>query len=89
MANAAATKSATEGKEIIVVSEGFVFLGEVTEVTHEFVKLEDASVIRRWGTSRGLGQIALEGVQKETELDQCGSTLIERSKVLFRIKCRV
>ena len=34
-------------------------------------KLHNASVIRRWGTTRGLGQLASDGPTNQTKLDKC------------------
>lgn len=34
-----------------------------------FQTLDNAAVVRRWGTTRGLGQLGLEGPTKETVLD--------------------
>jgi len=77
-------------KEIIIVTQGFVFLGEVSTTSEDgtsYLVITDAKNIRNYGTSKGLGQIALEGPQAETVLDECGTILIPLSALVGRIKC--
>ena len=75
-------------QEILVVEAGWVFLGVVgASANADSLRLNDAHVIRAWGTTKGLGQIALEGPTKETVLDACGVVDIPKGKVLFRIPC--
>ena len=50
------------------------------------VVLKDASVIRRWGTTKGLGQL-INGPLKETVLDPCGTVEIHEQTVVAAIKC--
>ena len=73
-------------KQIVVIQNGFVLMGNVTR-TDDGYTIEDASVIRKWGTTRGLGEIALSGPTKETVLDPCGVVEVERHAVLMRINC--
>ena len=73
-------------KQIVVIQNGFVLMGSVTQ-TDDGYTIEDASVIRKWGTTRGLGEIALSGPTKETVLDPCGVVEVERHAVLMRINC--
>lgn len=76
------------GKQIVVVESGFVFLATDVEEQDNAFKLKDASVIRVWGTTAGLGEIALKGPTKETVLDFCGNPTVLKSKVLFFIPCK-
>lgn len=75
-------------KQIIVVSHGFVLMGEVEPQRTSYL-VKDASVIRRWGTTKGLGQIALSGPTKDTILEPCGTVEIEKHATLMRIDCQV
>lgn len=75
-------------KQIIVITNGFVLIGDVTAVKSTYV-VKEASVIRRWGTTKGLGQIALEGPTSETVLDPCGTVEVEKHATLMRIQCKV
>ena len=50
-------------------------------------KLTNASVIRRWGTEKGLGQIAIDGKQEDTILDKCGTVRFDYLTVVAVIDC--
>lgn len=54
---------------IVVLQRGWVVVGEVDTETTEEVVLKNAAVIRRWGTTQGLGQIAGDGPTGNTMLD--------------------
>lgn len=58
-------------KVIIIAQRGWVFLGDMTQEDSE-VTLSNASCIRRWGTTKGLGQLAIDGPQPNTVLDPVG-----------------
>jgi hypothetical protein len=77
---------------IVVIREHWVLIGDVvpskTKATDDLIRLSDASVIRVWGTSAGLGQIALDGPTPNTVLDPCGDVAVARQSVLFTIICR-
>lgn len=68
--------------EIVVAPRGWVFIGEVNRTASGLV-ITDAKVIRRWGTSKGLGQLALEGPQPNTQLDAAGTVTVPAEQVLF------
>lgn len=71
---------------IIVVDNGFVFIGELQ--FHEgFTTVLNCKNIRSYGTTDGLGQIALKGIQEETKLDDFGVITVPNSKVIFTIDC--
>lgn len=54
---------------IVVLQRGWVVVGEVdTEGPDECV-LKHAAVIRRWGTTQGLDEIAVGGPTAKTKLD--------------------
>lgn len=57
-------------KQIVVLQRGWVIVGDVHK-TDEEVTISNASVIRIWGTSKGLGEIAEDGPTAETKLDPC------------------
>lgn len=75
-------------KEIIVITNGFVLIGDVTVAESTYI-VKEASVIRRWGTTKGLGQIALKGPTSNTVLDPCGTVEVEKHATLMRIQCKV
>jgi len=57
---------------IVVLDRGFVYIGNVS-VNEQWCRITDAANIRYWGTTRGLGQLALEGPQSATRIDSVGS----------------
>ena len=68
------TKEETKdsGIKIVILQRGWVVIGRFSEVG-EYCYLTDAYVIRRWGTSEGLGELALKGKQTETKLEKTGT----------------
>lgn len=75
-------------RRIVVASHGFVFVGmyERDDVLG-VVNLIDAHNIRKFGTTNGLGQLAIKGPQKETVLDPCGVVQIPLSSVVCTMQC--
>ena len=58
--------------KIVILQRGWVVIGRYSEEENDMCVLTDAYVIRRWGTSDGLGQLALKGKQSETKLEKTG-----------------
>ena len=84
--------SKANGKVIVVVEAGWVFLADAIVPKMAFgtlpvMQLENASVIRVWGTTAGLGEIALHGPTKDTVLDFAGTVDIPNGKILSIISC--
>jgi hypothetical protein len=52
------------------LQRGHVLIGRFERDGSE-CKLHNASVIRSWGTSRGLGELAQNGPLTNTKLDKC------------------
>jgi hypothetical protein len=59
---------------IYVCERGFVLVGrprpQLPGDHALFLTLDDVAVVRRWGTTRGLGQLAQEGPQATTVFDR-------------------
>jgi hypothetical protein len=68
---------------IVVVQRGWVFVGEYEHGPNGVV-LRRAKNIRRWGTSKGLGELA-EGPRLGTTLDDAGLVRMHPMQVLFTI----
>lgn len=85
--NATRTQKGDSMKTILVLQRGWVVVGELAEDNEAKVTLTNASVIRRWGTTKGLGQLALEGPQSATVLDPCGTVEAHPLAILFRLPC--
>ena len=75
-------------KEIVVITNGFVYMGDVHESEDQrYLRITDASCIREWGTTAGLGEIALNGPTSRTKLDPSGIVEVAWHAVIMRIKC--
>jgi len=57
-------------KKIVILQRGWVMIGRLERDGSE-CKLHNASVIRTWGTSNGLGELAETGKLTGTKLDKC------------------
>lgn len=58
--------------QIVVLHRGFVFVGDVERTESEIV-IHNAQNVRRWGTTKGLGEIAEGGPTSNTVLDVAGT----------------
>lgn len=71
---------------ICVVAKGWVFVGKLQRDGDMYI-LEDGSVVRNWGTTHGLGQLANFGPLPATTLDPLPLTRFHESKLIFTIHC--
>lgn len=69
---------------IVALPAGWVFVGEWNDRGDEIVLL-DAICVRKWGTKQGLGQLALQGPQKETVLDPAGTVRFKKGSEIFSL----
>ena len=69
------TKTVTAGYGILVADRGFVYVGRIAW-DGDFALITEASNIRRWGTTRGLGELALGGPTAKTQLDPMGTVRV-------------
>ena len=79
--------SVDHGLCIAVLDRGFVYVGNVT-TDDKFVTITNAQNIRKWGTAKGLGQLAIEGPQPDTKLDDANvvKTLVGELKHMIICK---
>ena len=79
----------TNDKRIVVLQAGWVFIGQYHAAAGtKPAYLTDAHNIRVWGTTAGLGEIALNGPTSSTVLDPCGIVLLDSpNNILFTIPC--
>lgn len=56
--------------KIVILQRGWIVVGRM-ERTDTVCKLHNASVIRTWGTTNGLGELAENGKLSGTKLDKC------------------
>lgn len=60
---------------IVILHRGWVVVGRVYQSGCE-VKIKNGAVIRVWGTSGGLGELAEKGPLSNTKLDKQSNTMI-------------
>lgn len=60
---------------IVIADRGWVYVGDIEDDGIECT-ITNCNVIRRWGTKRGLGQLAVEGPQEHTKLDPYGTVIV-------------
>lgn len=71
-------------KQIVILQRGWVAIGDLSKNGEEFT-LNNAQIIQRWGTTKGLGQLALEGPQRETKLMPAGTMRFHELTVIARM----
>ncbi len=74
------------GAQIVVLDRGYVYQGNVTR-TGDMITILSAKNIRRWGTTKGLGQLAAAGPQHNTILDEAGTVQAPMRAVVHFIAC--
>lgn len=76
-----------EKVQILVLHCGWVVVGKRETLTGPEVVLNNAQVVRRWGTTKGIGEIATGGPTRETVLDPCGTVRVHELAVVMTIDC--
>lgn len=72
--------------KIVIGQRGWIFVGYYSE-NNEVATIKNASVVRRWGTAKGLGELAVNGPLQNTKLDSCPTVKIPLINVLATIDC--
>ena len=73
------------GFAIIIVDRGYHFVGYITH-DGQWCVVTDAMNIRKWGTTRGLGELALHGPRDATVLDSVGTIRVPAHAVIGLIE---
>ena len=73
------------GWRIVVLQRGWVVVGDVHQDGEE-ITINDSSVIRNWGTSKGLGELALNGPISGTKLDPCGTVKAHVAAIVLQME---
>lgn len=60
--------------KIVILQRGWIMVGKFERVGND-CKLHKASIVRTWGTTKGLGEIATGGPTPSTKLDKCGGVV--------------
>lgn len=71
----------------LIIEQGWILKGEVSEESGDIIKLKNASVVRCWNNGKGIGGIAKVKNKDEYTLDYIGDVNIYANKVLFGIPC--
>jgi len=79
-------KSTNLGQNIAVLDRGFVYVGQVEELPDRII-ITKAKNIRRWGTTKGLGEL-VNGPVSDTQLDEVGEVLVFKHAVMHLIPCK-
>ncbi len=73
--------------KIVILQRGWVMVGYFERSGND-CKLSKASVIRSWGTTKGLGEIAAGGPTSSTKLDKChGLVEFDYLTVVAQVAC--
>jgi hypothetical protein len=84
--NASPKINPNEGKrEIVILQRGWIMVGNVKKEGNDVV-ITNTCLIRRWGTTQGIGQLALTGPTADTILDPCGVVRVHELAVVARIE---
>ena len=80
-------KSVDSPIKIVILQRGWILVGKFERKGSD-CKLHNASVIRSWGTTKGLGEIAGNGPTASTKLDKCvGLVEFDYLTVVATISC--
>lgn len=80
------TRELTGTKKICILQRGWVMVGDFFRDGNDCT-LKNASVVRIWGTSKGLGEIALNGPTASTTLDACGTARFDYLTTIAVLDC--
>ena len=72
--------------QIVVLNRGWIVIGNVKESASKTI-IQNAAVIRKWGTTEGLGQLAMQGKQSKTILDACPDITVDTANVVLIMNC--
>ena len=82
-----ATKKAQAADiRIVILQRGWVVVGRYQQKGDE-VSLQGAKVVRRWGTTQGLGELAASGPLPNTKLDPAPVVRFHPLTVIATIDC--
>ena len=74
---------------IVVLQSGWVFYGDYVPASGDTpAYVANCKNIQRWGTTQGLGELAISGFTSESIVHDVGVLVLDNpSAVLFTIKC--
>lgn len=72
--------------KIVVLQRGWVVIGRLFKEGSTYL-LKNSFVIRNWGTTQGLGEIAKDGPTSNTKLDACGTVEFHELTYVLIMAC--
>jgi hypothetical protein len=83
-------RDATEPSQIriVILHRGWVVVGRYSD-DGATATIANASVVRIWGTTKGLGEIATGGPTSKTVLDPCGTVRVSVNAIIATLDCEV
>jgi hypothetical protein len=72
--------------KICILERGWVLVGNI-EMNGDEYTLTDGHVIRRWGTTEGLGELAMKGPLPDTKLEKIPLVKFHKDQLIFTISC--
>lgn len=79
-------KETTDGVKIVILQRGWAVVGRFYRRGPN-CRVEGGSVIRRWGTSNGLGEIATGGPTENTKLDAAPTIRFHELTIVATMDC--
>ena len=74
---------------IVILQRGWVFVGRLVEAEGcDELQLVKAHCIRRWGTTKGLGELANDGPLSNTVLEPAGTVRFHRLTVVAMLDAK-
>lgn len=74
------------GIRIVILQRGWVIVGRYSQ-TGDNCRIDDGYVIRNWGTTKGLGEIAKAGPTEKTVLDPMPTCHFHALTVVAQMEC--
>ena len=72
--------------KICVLDKGWVLVGQLEKDGDEYL-LINGYVIRRWGTTEGLGELAMKGPLPNTKLEKLPLVKFCKNQVIMILSC--
>lgn len=72
--------------QIVILNRGWIVIGRVKEEKNKTF-ITNASVIRNWGTTKGLGELAYNGKLNDTILDKCPDIEVDTLNIVLLMNC--
>lgn len=73
-------------KQIVILQRGWVVVGDFEQDGSQCF-IRNGNVIRRWGTTKGLGELATNGPTENTVLDPIPETSFHELTIVARLNC--